>query len=182
MDLPRTFVGYSSTDLPFYQLMTRWKETEGIDFDFCDCQLHLEEKRTDEFHVKAVCRERIRMAGAYVMLVGADTFWKDRYVQWEAQVAREKGCKMIVANLNHKRLIDVALTPPAMQNSGALFVPFSPLAVMAAMSVDMRRDRNNYELTDEWYEANGYVLEGETAIRSTVAPAAAETATEAAVS
>jgi hypothetical protein len=165
MPLPRTFVGYSSTDMPSYQRMLRWKETEGIDFDFCDCQLHLEAKRNDEFHIKEVCRARIRMAGAYVMLVGADTFWKDRYVQWEAQVAREKGCKMIVANLNHKRHIDPALTPPIMQNSGALFVPFSPLAVEAALGVDMKRDQQNYELTEEWYEGNGYQLEGDTAVR-----------------
>ena len=105
------------------------------------------------------------MAGAYVMLVGTDTFWKDRYVQWEAQVAREKGCKMIVANLNHKRHIDPALTPPVMQNSGALFVPYSPQAIEAALGCDMRRDKQNYELTSEWYEANGYQLDGETAVR-----------------
>src|SRR3954465_9186802 len=137
MALPRTFVGYSSTDIGSYQRMMHWKETEGIDFDFCDCQLHLEAKRNDEHHVKEMCRARIRMAGAYVMLVGPDTFWKDRYVQWEAQVAREKGCKMIVANLSHRRHIDAALTPPAMQNSGALFVPFSPQAIEAALGCDM---------------------------------------------
>jgi hypothetical protein len=166
MPLPRTFVGYSSTDLPSYQSMLRWKETEGIDFEFCDCQLHLEAKRNDEFHIKEVCRARIRLAGAYVMLVGPDTFWKDRYVQWEAQVAREKGCKMIVANLNHRRHIDPALTPPALQNSGALFVPFSPQAIKAALECDMKRDQQNYELTSEWYESNGYELRDDTAVRS----------------
>jgi hypothetical protein len=143
--------------------MKGWKAGEGIDFDFCDCVLHREVKQADEAHIKAVCRERIRQAGAYVMLIGPDTFWKDRYVQWEAQVAREKGCRMICANLSHRRSIDPALTPPIMQNSGALFVPFSPLAIQAALGSDMRRDRQNYELTEEWYAANGFELIGDLA-------------------
>jgi hypothetical protein len=39
MGLPRTFVGFSSTDIRSYNLMLAWKEHEKIDFDFCDCQL-----------------------------------------------------------------------------------------------------------------------------------------------
>ena len=165
MPLPRAFVGYSSSDFDSYLLMKGWKESEGIDFDFQDCQLHLEARRIDEAHIKEVCRERLRGAGAYIMLIGADTFWKDRYVQWEAQVARTKGCKMIAVNLNHKRCIHPALTPEVMRNSGAMFVPFSPLAVRTAMECDVRRDQMNYELTEEWYEANGFELVQDTARR-----------------
>jgi hypothetical protein len=165
MPLPRAFVGYSSSDIGSYQLMKSWRETEGIDFDFHDCQLHLVDRNNNEAHVKEVCRARIIGAGAYLMLIGEDTFWKDRYVQWEAHVARMKGCRMIGVNLNHKRCIDPALTPEVLRNSGAMFVPFSPLAVQAAMGCDVRRDQQNYELTEEWYEANGFELVEDTARR-----------------
>lgn len=36
MALPRTFVGFSSTDIRSYWLMCAWKEHEHIDFDFVD--------------------------------------------------------------------------------------------------------------------------------------------------
>jgi len=36
MGLPRTFVGFSSTDLHYYQLMKAWKQSENIDFNFTD--------------------------------------------------------------------------------------------------------------------------------------------------
>lgn len=39
MPLPRTFVGFSSTDILQYHLMCAWKAHEHIDFDFVDFQL-----------------------------------------------------------------------------------------------------------------------------------------------
>ena len=39
MGLPRTFVGFSSTDIHCYRLMLAWKENEHIDFSFANCQL-----------------------------------------------------------------------------------------------------------------------------------------------
>ena len=39
MGLPRTFVGFSSTDIHCYRLMLAWKENEHIEFNFANCQL-----------------------------------------------------------------------------------------------------------------------------------------------
>ena len=39
MALPRTFVGFSSTDIGRYRMMMAWKANENIDFDFADFQL-----------------------------------------------------------------------------------------------------------------------------------------------
>jgi hypothetical protein len=164
MDLPRTNVGFSSTDAGAYLQMTKWKALEGMTFDFRDCKLAQETRTGDEAYIKELCRERLRGAGAYIMLIGDDTLLKNRYVQWEAQVARTKGCKMICVNLNHARHIQPSLTPAMMTNVGAMFVPFSPLAVQAALECDVRRDNQNYELASEWYESHGYELVGDTAV------------------
>lgn len=63
MSLPRTFVGFSSTDIHRYHLMTAWKAHEHLDFDFCDCQLQSEIDSEDEAYIKRLCRVRINMAG-----------------------------------------------------------------------------------------------------------------------
>lgn len=40
MGLPRTFVGFSSTDIDDYRLMLAWKANQRI--DFANCQLSTE--------------------------------------------------------------------------------------------------------------------------------------------
>ena len=67
MSLPRTFVGFSSTDINWYRLMCAWKAHEHIDFNFCDCQLQDALNSEDESYIKRKCRERIDMAGTYIM-------------------------------------------------------------------------------------------------------------------
>lgn len=52
MGLPRTFVGFSSTDIHYYRLMCAWKEHENIDFNFVNCQLSQEIYSEDEAYIK----------------------------------------------------------------------------------------------------------------------------------
>jgi hypothetical protein len=133
MALPRTFVGFSGTDIGYYRLMLAWKAHEKIDFDFCDCQLRSELNSENEQYIKRRCRERINMAGTYVLLIGADTRYKHKYVRWEAEVAREKGCRVIGVNLDGWRRINDATCPAVIRNVGAVFVPFSPQIVAHAL-------------------------------------------------
>src|SRR5437867_12460232 len=103
MGLPRTFVGFSSTDIHYYRLMQAWKAHEHIDFDFCDCQLEKEIYSDDEGYIKRKCRERLYISGKYIMLIGEDTRHKHKYVSWEAEVAIEKDCTIIGVNLDKSR-------------------------------------------------------------------------------
>ena len=134
MGLPRTFVGFSSTDIHYYRLMQAWKENESIDFDFADCQLANELRSEDESYIKQKCRERINMAGKYVMLIGDDTKSKHKYVRWEAEIAIEKGCTIVGCNLDGSRQMSDAKCPPIIKNIGAIFVPFSPYIVKHALN------------------------------------------------
>lgn len=76
MGLPRTFVGFSSTDIHYYRLMLAWKAHEHIDFDFTDCQLATEINSEDENYIKRKCRSGINMAGTFISLIGQDTRFK----------------------------------------------------------------------------------------------------------
>ncbi|MGA0570057.1 TIR domain-containing protein [Variovorax sp. VNK109] len=133
MGLPRTFVGFSSTDIHYYRLMQAWKASEHIDFNFTDCQLAQEINSENEAYIKQKCKERIAMAGKFVSLIGADTKSKHKYVRWELETAIEKRCVIIGVNLNGSRRMEPDRTPAIMKNIGAIFVPFSARIVAHAM-------------------------------------------------
>lgn len=105
MRICRTFVGFSSTDIHYYRLMLAWKENEHIAFNFANCQLGQEINSEDEPYIKRKCRERIEMASTFAVLIGEDTRFKHKYVRWEMEVAREKGCRIIGINLDGSRRV-----------------------------------------------------------------------------
>src|SRR5438309_6013920 len=110
MPIPRTFVGFSRTDILQYRLMCASKAHEHIDFDFADFQLDEAINSENEYYIKQVCRNKIRRAETYALLIGNDTFLKTTFVKWEVEVAIEKGCRLIGVNLNNCRSMD-ALCP-----------------------------------------------------------------------
>jgi len=165
MGLPRTFVGFSSTDIRRYHLMLAWKEHEHIDFNFADCQLQSELNSQDEGYIKRKCRERINMAGTYLLLIGEDTRYKHKYVRWEAEVALEKKCQIVCVNLDGWRRINEATCPPVIRNVGAMFVPYSPQIIARALEHADRPDSKNWEFDDAIYSQLGYTLNGNRAER-----------------
>lgn len=156
MGLPRTFVGFSSTDIRRYSLMKAWKENENIDFDFADCQLTDEINSEDETYIKRKCRERINMAGKYIILIGEDTRSKHKYVRWEAEVAIEKGCTIIGCNLDSSRQIVERTCPPIIKDIGAIFVSYSPQIIKHAIENYKMHGSGNYHYNPEVYEKLGY--------------------------
>lgn len=157
MGLPRAFVGFSSTDIHNYRLMLAWKANKNISFNFADCQLNGEVNSENEAYIKRKCRERINMAGKYVMLIGEDTKSKHKYVRWEAEVAIEKDCTIIGVNLDGSREMVRKTCPPIIRDIGAIFVPFSPNIVAYAIeNYQMHDDNDNYHYKDHVYKNLGY--------------------------
>ncbi len=155
MGLPRTFVGFSSTDIHYYRLMQAWKSHEHIDFNFADCQLHTEVNSENESYIKRKCRERINLAGKYVMLIGQDTRYKYKYVRWEAEVAIEKGCTIIGVNLDGSRRMSEATCPPIIRDIGVVFVPFSARIIAHALENYQMNKTGNYHYKDEFCKQLG---------------------------
>ncbi len=157
MGVPRTFVGFSSTDIRSYWLMLAWKKNERIDFDFADCQLAKDIRSNDEAYIKSVVRKRLQLAGTYAMLIGEDTRSKHKYVRWEAEVAIEKKCRIIGINLDGSRRVNTTKCPPIIRDIGAIFVPFSPKIVAYAIRhYKMHDDNDNYRYKPEVYRKLGY--------------------------
>lgn len=165
MALPRTFVGFSGTDIRSYHLMCAWKEHEHIDFDFCDCQLDDAINSTNEQYIKQRCRARLQMAGTYILLIGPDTQFKTTYVKWEAEVAIEKKCRLIGVNLDNWKVQNPYTCPQVFMSAGALFVPFSPKIVARALDpAHWQRPtplhHDHYYFEDWMYRQLGYTIEG----------------------
>lgn len=156
MGLPRTFVGFSSTDIHNYRLMLAWKASEHIDFDFTNCQLGTEINSENEMYIKSKCRERINMAGTFAVLIGQDTRSRHKYVRWEMEVAIEKKCRIIGINLDKSRRVVDATCPPIIRNIGAIFVPFSPSIVAYALENYQMNSNDDYHYKDEIYNQLGY--------------------------
>lgn len=156
MGLPRAFVGFSSTDIRYYWLMQAWKANEHIDFNFTDCQLDAEIDSENEAYIKGKCRERINMAGTFIVLIGQDTRSKHKYVRWEMEVALEKKCRIIGVNLDDSRRVVDANCPPVIRNIGAIFVPFSPKIIAYALENYQMHPNDDYHYKDEVYKNLGY--------------------------
>lgn len=157
MGLSNAFVGFSRTDIDDYKLMQEWRANTNIDFDFNDCLLSDTLNLENEELIKTKCRERINTAGKYVMLIGNDTKNTHKYVQWEAEVAIEKGCTIICVNLDGSREMVRSTCPPVIRDMGAIFVPFSAKIVAYAIeNYDMHDDYGNYYFKDDLYKGLGY--------------------------
>lgn len=156
MGLPRTYVGFSSTDLSSYWLMLAWKANKHIDFDFVDCQLQNEINSENEAYIKRKCRERINMSGTFIQLIGQDTRHKHKYVRWEAEVALEKNCRIIGVNLNGSKYVDERC-PPIIRNTGSVFVPFSPAIVAHAIRTHRQHPNKDWHYKAEVYRNLGYL-------------------------
>lgn len=155
MGLSRVYVGFSSTDLNYYNLMKAWKRSDNTSFNFADCGLRNEINSEREDYIKRVCREHLKGAGTFIQLIGEDTRYKYKYVRWEAEVAIEKGCRLIAVNLNGSTTYDESTCPPILRNKGALFVPFRLKAIQHALDHFEGKRQDNWSYPMSAYEKWG---------------------------
>jgi hypothetical protein len=167
MDLPRTFVSFSSTDIGRYRLMCAWKAHEHIDFNFADFQLDEAINSENEYYIKQTCRNKIRMADTFVLLIGSDTYTKTTFVKWEVDVAIGKGCRLIGVNITNCRFKD-SLCPYFFADKGAVFAPFSSRIVAESMKPHrfdlLPGQTRDFHFYDHIYTGLGYQLIGDTAV------------------
>ena len=90
------------------------------------------------------------------VLIGQDTRSKHKYVRWEMEVAREKGCRIIGINLDGSRRVVDATCPPIIRNIGAIFVPFSPKIVAYALENYQMHENDDYHYKDKVYKQLGF--------------------------
>jgi hypothetical protein len=163
MNLPRTFVSFSSADKRSYGLMCAWRAYEHIAFNFADFQLDEAINSQNPYCIKRVCAAKVRRVDTFILLIGNDTYLKTVFVKDEVEVAVEKGCRLIGVNLNGVRFKD-GLCPAIFAEVGALFIPFSSRIVAEALTWHREGNSAWYYFLDEVYSRLGYQLVGQKAI------------------
>jgi MTH538 TIR-like domain (DUF1863) len=164
MSLPRTLIGFSSTDCEAYQLMRAWKANKHIDFDFHDCQLEFALRSEDERYIKRRVGEELGAADTFIQLIGEDTRYKYKYVRWESEVAIEMKARLICVNLNDSRRQD-GRCPPILRDAGALFVPRRARILTFALEDFSWRPDGHWYYPSRVYETRGYPSESSTLLR-----------------
>lgn len=162
-DLARTFVSFSSADKGRYDLMRAWKAHQHIPFNFADFQLDEAVNSQTPHYIKSVCAAKVRRADTFILLIGSDTHTKTVFVKDEVEVAVEKGCRLIGANLNNCRSKDERC-PGFFASVGAVFVPFSSRIIAEALTWQKQGAHPWYYFFDEVYTRLGYQLVGNTAV------------------
>lgn len=167
MGLTRVFVSFSSADIRYYHTMMMWNENEHIDFEFADFQLDEAINSSNPHYIKSVCRNKIRRAETFILLIGSDT-WTKEFVRYEVEVAIEKGCRLIGMNLNGCRFKDFRC-PSFFADKGALFIPFSSRIAAPAIEPWQRPyspgslTSRDWSFVDSAYTRRGYALVGDSA-------------------
>jgi len=144
----RVFVGFSSDNKHYFDLMKAWKKNENMDFDFIDLQLDKAINSDNESYIKGLIRNKITRSGTFIQIIGNNTKSKHKYVRWEAEVAIEKNCRLICVNINGNREINEILTPPILKNKGAIFVPFKANIINYALEHFQKK------VDDDWHYKN----------------------------
>lgn len=155
MTIYKCFVGFSGTDKKYFNLMKAWKADDDNDFNFINCQLAKEINSEDETYIKRLCKERIGMASTFIQLIGEDTKHKYKYVRWEAETAKEKGCRIICVNLNGDKCYNKNTCPPILNDIGAIFVPFKQKIIQYAIQNYKMKENDNWSYKDSVYTSLG---------------------------
>ena len=151
----RVFVGFSSENKRYFNLMKAWKNNKNMDFDFIDLQIDKEINSDNEAYIKRILRDKITRSGTFIQIIGDNTKSKHKYVRWEAEVAIEKNCRLICVNINGDREMYSTLTPPILKNKGAMFVPFNANIIQYALDNFQQKDDSNWHYKNHVYKDLG---------------------------
>jgi len=129
----KTYVCFDAdTDINYYNEMTGWKESKQIDFNFHNAHdLNILSDDNSEETIKAKLKERMNNTTALIVLIGEAT--KNKFVRWEQDIAIEMGMPIIAVNLNGKKVRDIELCPPILQNELAVHIPFGVKTIQYAL-------------------------------------------------
>jgi hypothetical protein len=131
----RVFVAFDGdNDMQYYRLMTAWKQSEHIPFNFSNAHdLNYARDSSQEESIKRQLRERLRYTQVFVLLIGRSTRYLFKFVRWEIEQAISLGLPIIGVNLNGLRRQDAELTPPILRSELAIYISFNARIMQYAL-------------------------------------------------
>ncbi|EPU3919588.1 TIR domain-containing protein [Aeromonas hydrophila] len=130
----KTYIIFDAdNDMPYYRLMTAWKEHDHIEFDFHNAhELNRLTDRASEEQIKSKLRERLSNTKQVLVLVGNNTRYLYKFVRWEMEVAMSLDLPIIAVNLD-KSNGETVKTPPILAKAYYVSVPFEMKKIKFAL-------------------------------------------------
>lgn len=154
----------ADNDIRYYRLMQAWKQNDDTNFNFYDAHdlTNIMSWSTEE-SIKASLRERLNNTKIFVILIGDNTRFHQKFVRWEIEQAIKKGLPIIAVNLNGKRYHDDELCPAILDNELAVHISFNQKILSKALD-EWESLHNKYKQeghsTPYRYKAETYQLLG----------------------
>jgi len=130
----KTYIAFDGdTDMHYYRLMTAWSAHEGFNFDIYNAHdLNAARDSSQEESIKRQLRERFANSKLFLVLIGENTRYLTKFVQWEIETAIRLNLPIVGINLNGSRSQDDRC-PPAMRDTLAMYVSFNEKIITFAM-------------------------------------------------
>lgn len=131
----KTYVCFDGdTDMSYYRLMQAWHQNDRTPFSFYNAhELNTARDTSQEASIKRQLRERLLNTRVFVVLIGANTRYLIKFVQWEMEQALSLGLPIIGVNLNGLREQDPNRCPLAIRQALAVYVSFNPRIMQHAL-------------------------------------------------
>jgi len=145
-DAPTIFLCYDPPDRVCADKFADWPRTNALAAAY-DARVETLFDRPAAEPLRAALRAQIRAADVTVCLIGEDT-WRSPWIDWELRMSKESprrnGLVGVVLQTYHPR-------PAAIENSGAIFVPFKRDAVARAIrwAATESYTQDDFTLVDE---------------------------------
>lgn len=136
----KTYVAFASEDIHYYRLMTAWKASDNIDFDFTNAHDIYEARDTSTPEtIKRRLRERLNNTKQVILLGSADARRKGgngtSFLAYEVNAIISLGLPVVIANLDSARghVSGNVPTPFADADYYTMSVSFGPKIIKHAL-------------------------------------------------
>jgi hypothetical protein len=141
--------------------MMAWKQNDNIPFNFYNAHdLNTARDTSTEESIKSQLAERLRNSKVFVLLVGENTRYLNKFVRWEIEQAISRKMPIIVVNLNGEKSIDKDRCPPLLRDALAIHISFNAAIMQHALEnwpasdASLRREQKSgpYYYKDDVYK------------------------------
>ena len=122
------------SDIHYYRLMMAWHQNDRTPFNFSNAHdLNYARDSSQESSIKAQLRVRLLNSKTFVVLIGENTRYLQKFVRWEMEQALALDLPIIGVNLNGLRSQDTSRCPPIIRNELAIYVSFNVAILQYAL-------------------------------------------------
>jgi hypothetical protein len=124
-------------DIRYFYLMKAWKHNENDffkAFNFYDDEINLERDSSKVEVIKQILLERLHNSNLFIVLVGDQTKYLEKFLCWEVEQAIKQDIPIIAINLNGMRDFDDNRCLEIIKEKLVLHISFNQKIIEKAMS------------------------------------------------